>query len=73
MAEIAQNCRKSVSLAHLHQCESSNNNFTASIILILDTENIKCHLGPFWTNRTKYWARNVYKVSQLSQSIAFSS
>ena len=50
MAKIAQNCRKSVSLPHLHGSESSNNNFTASCILILDTENIKCHLGPIWTD-----------------------
>ena len=50
MAEIAQNCRKLVSLAHLHGSESSNNNFRASCILLLDTEIIKCHLGPFWTD-----------------------
>ena len=50
MAEIAQNLRKSVSLRHLHGSESSNNNFTASYKLLLDVENIKCHLGPLWTD-----------------------
>ena len=50
MAEIAQNLRKSVSLRHLHGSESFKNHVTALYKLLLDVENIKCHLGPFWTN-----------------------
>ena len=50
MAEIAQNCIKSVSLPHLHGSESSDNNFTALYKLLLDVENIKFHLGPFRTD-----------------------
>ena len=50
MGEIVQNRIKSVSLAHLKQCEGSHNHVTASSILLLDTESIKCHLGPFGTD-----------------------
>ena len=50
IGETVQNQIKLVSLANLQQCEGSNNHVTASTILLLDTESIKCHLGPFGTN-----------------------
>ena len=50
IGEMVQNRIKLASLANLQQCEGSNNHVTASSILLLDTESIKCHLTPFGTN-----------------------
>ena len=50
IGEMVQNRIKLVSLAHLQQCGGSTNHVTASSILLLDTESIKCHLGPLRTD-----------------------